>query len=52
MVATYAGDAAPYVTCGSILLYGEGEPEQIDASSDASFDRVVRATLRSRSIAT
>jgi hypothetical protein len=41
MVATYSGDPAPYVSCGSILLYGEGEPEQIDASSEASFDRVV-----------
>ena len=41
MVATYAGEAAPYVTCGSILLYGDGEPEQIDASGDASFDRVL-----------
>ncbi|HZA67802.1 MAG TPA: hypothetical protein VE592_12670 [Geminicoccaceae bacterium] len=41
MVATYSGDPAPYVTCGSILLYGEGEPEQIDASGEASFDRVV-----------
>jgi hypothetical protein len=39
MVATYEGEAAPYVTCGSILLYGEGEPEQIDASGAASFDR-------------
>jgi hypothetical protein len=42
MVATYSGDAAPYVTCGSILLHGEGEPEQIDASSDASFARVMQ----------
>jgi hypothetical protein len=42
MVATYSGDPAPYVTCGSILLYGEGEPEQIDASGDASFGRVVQ----------
>jgi hypothetical protein len=42
MVATYSGDAAPYVTCGSILLYGEGEPERIDASSEATFHRVVR----------
>jgi hypothetical protein len=41
MVATYSGDPAPYVTCGSILLYGEGEPEQIDASGEASFDRVM-----------
>jgi hypothetical protein len=41
MVATYSGDAAPYVTCGWILLYDEDEPEQIDASSDASFQRVV-----------
>src|SRR5919106_6075096 len=37
MVATYEGEAAPYVTCGAILLYGDGEPEQIDASGDASF---------------
>ena len=42
MVARYSGDPAPYVTCGWILLYGPGEPEQIDASSDASFDRVVQ----------
>ncbi|MGH6921201.1 MAG: hypothetical protein ACREJ0_26285, partial [Geminicoccaceae bacterium] len=41
MVATYSGDAAPYVTCGWILLYDGGEPEQIDASSEASFQRVV-----------
>ena len=41
MVATYEGEAAPYVTCGSILLYRDGEPEQIDASADASFDRVM-----------
>jgi hypothetical protein len=39
MVATYEGEAVPYVTCGSILLYGQGEPEQIDASGAASFDR-------------
>ncbi|MGH6901845.1 MAG: hypothetical protein ACREIR_03815 [Geminicoccaceae bacterium] len=42
MVARYSGDPSPYVTCGWILLYGGGEPEQIDASTDASFDRVVR----------
>jgi hypothetical protein len=41
MVATYSGDPAPYVTCGSILVYGQGEPERIDASGDASFDRMV-----------
>ena len=41
MVATYSGEAAPYVTCGWILLYRGGEPEQIDASSKASFHRVV-----------
>jgi hypothetical protein len=41
MVATYEGEPAPYVTCGSILLYGEGEPEQIDASGAARFDRVL-----------
>ena len=41
MVATYEGKPAPYVTCGSILLYGEGEPEQIDASGAARFDRVL-----------
>ena len=41
MVATYEGEAAPYVTCGAILLYGDGEPEQVDASGDASFDRVL-----------
>jgi hypothetical protein len=42
MVATYSGDAAAYVTCGWILLYDQGEPERIDASSEASFHRVVR----------
>jgi hypothetical protein len=42
MVATYSGDAAPYVTCGAILLYEQGEPERIDASSKATFHRVVR----------
>jgi hypothetical protein len=42
MVATYSGDAAPYVTCGWILLYDGGEPERIDASSEASFHRMVR----------
>jgi hypothetical protein len=42
MVATYSGDAAPYVTCGSILLDDGGEPERIDASSQATFHRVVR----------
>jgi len=41
MVATYSGDPAPYVTCGWILLHGGGEPERIDASSEASFSRVV-----------
>jgi hypothetical protein len=42
MVARYSGDPTPYVTCGWILLYGGGAPEQIDASGDASFDRLVR----------
>jgi len=41
MVATYSGDPAPYVTCGWILLHGGGEPERIDASSEASFNRLV-----------
>jgi hypothetical protein len=41
MVGTYSGDAAPYVTCGWILLHGEGQPQQIDASSEASFNRIV-----------
>lgn len=41
MVATYSGDPAPYVTCGWILLHGGGEPERIDASSEASFNRMV-----------
>jgi len=41
MVASYSGDPAPYVTCGWILLYGVGEPERIDASSEASFNRIV-----------
>ena len=51
MVATYEGKAAPYVTCGAILLYGDGEPEQIDASRAANFDRVL-GDAPSRSIAT
>jgi hypothetical protein len=42
MVATYSGDAAPYVTCGWILVHGGGDPEQIDASSQASFHRRVQ----------
>jgi hypothetical protein len=42
MVARYSGDPAPYVTCGWILLYGGGKPEQIDASGDASFNRLVQ----------
>ena len=42
MVATYSGDAAPYVTCGWILVHGGGDPEQVDASSEASFQRRVQ----------
>ncbi len=42
IVATYTGEATPYVTCGWIMRYGEGEPELIDASSNASFDKMVR----------
>jgi hypothetical protein len=42
IVATYSGDAAPYVDCGWILRYGEDEPERIDATSRASFDRAVQ----------
>jgi hypothetical protein len=41
MVASYSGDPSPYVTCGWILLYGDEEPERIDASSGASVTRVV-----------
>jgi hypothetical protein len=41
MVASYSGDPSPYVSCGWILLYGDEEPERIDASSGASFARVV-----------
>jgi hypothetical protein len=41
MVASYSGDPSPYVTCGWILLYGDEEPERIDASNGASFTRVV-----------
>jgi hypothetical protein len=42
IVATYTGAATPYVTCGWIMRYGKGEPELIDASSNASFDKLVR----------
>ena len=42
MVATYSGEAAPYVTCGWILVHGDGGPEQVDASSEATFRRMVQ----------
>ena len=45
MVASYSGEAAPYVTCGSILRFGEGGPERIDASGAASFELLKVAKL-------
>jgi hypothetical protein len=42
IVARYSGDPAPYVTCGWILVDRGGEVEQVPASAEASFKRVVQ----------
>jgi hypothetical protein len=42
IVARYSGDPAPYVTCGWILVERGGEIEQVPASAEASFKRVVQ----------
>jgi hypothetical protein len=42
IVARYSGDPEPYVTCGWILLKRGGEVEQVPASGDASFERVMQ----------
>jgi hypothetical protein len=42
VVASYSGDPEPYVTCGWILVDHGGELEQVPASGQASFRRVVR----------
>jgi hypothetical protein len=41
IVASYSGDPEPYVTCGWILVRRGGESEQVPASTQASFNRVV-----------
>ena len=42
IVARYSGDPEPYVTCGWILVDRGGELEQVPASGQASFKRVVQ----------
>jgi hypothetical protein len=42
IVARYSGDPEPYVTCGWILVDRGGELEQVPASGEASFKRVVQ----------
>jgi hypothetical protein len=42
IVATYSGDPEPYVTCGWILVHRGGEFEEVPASGEASFKRVVQ----------
>jgi hypothetical protein len=42
VVASYSGDPEPYVTCGWILVDHGGELEQVPASGEASFGRVVK----------
>ena len=42
IVARYSGDPEPYVTCGWILVERGGELEQVPASGQASFKRVVQ----------
>jgi hypothetical protein len=42
VVASYSGDPEPYVTCGWILVDHGGELEQVPASGEASFRRVVK----------
>jgi hypothetical protein len=41
VVASYSGDPEPYVTCGWILVQRGGVLEQVPASGEASFRRVV-----------
>jgi hypothetical protein len=42
VVASYSGDPEPYVTCGWILVDRGGELEQVPASGEASFRRIVQ----------
>ena len=42
VVASYSGDPEPYVSCGSILVDRGGELEEVPASGQASFRRVVQ----------
>jgi hypothetical protein len=42
VVASYSGDPEPYVTCGWILVDRGGELEEVPASGEASFRRVVQ----------
>jgi hypothetical protein len=42
IVARYSGDPEPYVTCGWILVDRGGALEQVPASGQASFERVVQ----------
>jgi hypothetical protein len=42
VVASYSGDPEPYVTCGMILVDRGGDLEQVPASGEASFRRVVQ----------
>jgi hypothetical protein len=42
VVASYSGDPEPYVTCGWILVDRGGELEQVPASGEASFRRMVQ----------
>lgn len=41
IVASYSGDPEPYVTCGWILVDRGGELEQVPASGESTFGRVV-----------
>lgn len=41
VVASYRGDPEPYVSCGWILVHRGGELEQVPASGEASFRRIV-----------
>jgi hypothetical protein len=42
IVARYSGDPEPYVTCGWILVDRGGALEQVPASGQASFERVIQ----------
>ena len=42
VVASYSGDPEPYVSCGSILVDRGGELEEVPASGQASFRRMVQ----------